>query len=46
MEGIFEVMGCSEHQKAILAAFKLAGNTKEWWKAAKKSFDGQETKIT
>ena len=46
MEGIFEVMGCSDHQKATLVTFKLEGNAKEWWKAAKKSFDGQETKIT
>ena len=46
MEGIFEVMGCTEHQKAILAAFKLEGDAKEWWKAAKRSFNGQETEIT
>ncbi|KAJ8621066.1 hypothetical protein MRB53_029595 [Persea americana] len=46
MEGIFEVMGCTEHQKAILAAFKLEGDAKEWWKTAKRPFNGQETEIT
>ena len=46
MEVIFEVMGCSERQKAILTAFKLEGDAKEWWKAAKKSFSGQEIEIT
>ena len=46
MKGIFEVMGCSEHQKIILAAFKLESDTNEWWKAAKKSCNGKETNIT
>lgn len=32
LEGIFEVMGCSEQQKAILAAFKMEGDAKEWWR--------------
>ena len=36
MEGIFEVMDCKDRQKA---AIKLEGNTKPWWKAAKKTFD-------
>lgn len=46
MEEIFEVMDCTERQKAVLAAFKLEGKAKPWWKAAEKTFDGEETKIT
>lgn len=46
MEGIFEVMNCTDRQKAILTAFKLEGNAKPWWKAAKKTFDREETDIT
>lgn len=39
-------MDCTDKQKAALAAFKLEGNAKPWWKAAKKTFDQEETKIT
>lgn len=46
MEGIFEVMGCSKHNKAILVAFKLEGDAKLWWKITKKTFKRQEEDIT
>ena len=40
------MMDCTERQKAVQAAFKLDGKAKPWWKAAKKTFDGEETEIT
>lgn len=45
MEGIFEVMGCLDRQKAVLAAFQLEGEAKEWSKAGKKTFEGPENEI-
>ncbi|KAJ8649315.1 hypothetical protein MRB53_002338 [Persea americana] len=36
MEGVFEVMGCSDRQKAILAAFKLEGDAKSGGKPLRK----------
>jgi hypothetical protein len=29
-----------------MAAFKQEGDAKEWWKAAKKTFEGPENEIT
>ena len=46
MEEIFGVMDCTERQMAILVAFKLERKAKPWWKAAKKTFNGEETEIT
>lgn len=45
MEGIFEV-DCMDRHKAVLATLKLEGYAKLLWKAAKKTFDGEETEIT
>lgn len=45
LEGIFEVE-CLDRQKVILAAFKLEENSKESWKAAWRTFEGDETDIT
>lgn len=39
-------MDCMDRHKAVLATLKLEGYAKPWWKAAKKTFDGEETEIT
>lgn len=46
MEGIFKVMDCTDRQKDVLVAFKLEGHITPWWEVIKKTFDGEETKIT
>lgn len=38
IEGIFEVMACSEQRKVVLVSFKLDDDAKEWWKGATRSF--------
>ena len=35
MEGVFEVMHCSEEQKLNIATFMLGGNARDWWRAIK-----------
>nr|GFA73018.1 hypothetical protein [Tanacetum cinerariifolium] len=42
MEKIFDVMGCEDAFKTILAAYKFEGNSLAWWKAYKQSKSGDE----
>lgn len=45
MEGISEVMGCTDQQNVVLC-LKLEGDAKTWLKVTKKTFEDSETHIT
>ena len=40
LEKIFDVLGCSDNQKVVLATYKLEGDAQRWWKAIKITNDG------
>nr|GFD33619.1 zinc finger, CCHC-type, retrotransposon Gag domain protein [Tanacetum cinerariifolium] len=46
MEKIFDVMGCEDDFKTILAVYKFVGNALAWWKAYKQAKGGDEWLVT
>nr|GFB25940.1 hypothetical protein [Tanacetum cinerariifolium] len=46
MEKIFDVMGCEDVFKTILAVYKFEGNALAWWKAYKQAKGGDAWLIT
>nr|GEU55361.1 hypothetical protein [Tanacetum cinerariifolium] len=41
IEKIFEVLGCADEFKAMLASYKLEGDALNWWKAFKQAKGGE-----
>nr|GFC44069.1 hypothetical protein [Tanacetum cinerariifolium] len=46
MEKIFDVMGCEDAFKTILAVYKFEGNALAWWKAYKQAKGGDAWLVT